>query len=231
MYEKLTPKQVYERLITLNLPELEGYITFHLGNSTVRITTTDAVGITLQAWLRQWFIDNDIFFTELENTQEFPDFFLNDKNPFEYMLEVKAFNYNATPAFDIANFDSYCHALKKNPLLLNAYYLIFGYSMEEDGTIHIQQIWLKRIWEIAGKSKKYPLKTQVKKNVIYNIRPNSQFKNGKKTPFSTPQEFVNAIYNTISLYRSKQKADSWMTEFNDNMKKISKYLKNNKGQL
>ncbi|WP_288327018.1 NgoBV family restriction endonuclease [uncultured Clostridium sp.] len=217
MPRKLNAQQIYDELLSSDILSLTGYITFHLGDTEVQINTTDTVGLILQAWLKTWFINNDIYFHEPDNTQKFPDFFLNDVEPHKNMLEVKAFNCSKSPAFDIANFDSYCDSLKSNPSCLDANYLIFGYAMNDEGLINIDQIWLKKIWEIAGKSSKYPLKTQVKKGVIYNIRPNSQFKKGKKTPFSNDHEFVLALYNTIKKYRSDTKAYKWLKKFTENL--------------
>ncbi len=98
-----------------------------MADITVKIDTTDTVGITLQAWLKQYLINNKIAFCEPLNTQEFPDFFLDDVASNQHMLEIKAFNYNATPAFDIANFESYCiQTLKKeDPDHLNQKMLFF----------------------------------------------------------------------------------------------------------
>lgn len=134
------------------------------------------------------------------------------------MLEVKSFNYPKTPAFDIANFDSYCSKIKDEPYCLYADYLIFGYTMI-DGNILIKKIWLKKIWEIAGKSLKYPLKTQVKRDVIYNIRPNSEFKKGQKGPFKDINSFLKALYGTIKEYKGHEFANDWKTKFCENYEK------------
>ena len=109
------------------------------------IDTTDTVGNSLQRWLKEWLIKNDIYEHEPENTQEFPDFYLSASNPKDHMLEVKAFNYNATPAFDIANYESYIASVAEKPYRLAADYIILGYVMDNDGTITIKKIWLKEM--------------------------------------------------------------------------------------
>ncbi len=174
----ITAQQLFLKLINLHLECKHGSICFKLADVSVTINTTDTVGITLQAWLKQYFIANNIFFLEPANTQEFPDFFLDHHEPHKHMLEVKAFNYNATPAFDIANFESYCSSVKENPYRLDADYLIFGYTMNDFGNITVKKIWLHKIWQIAGTSQRFALKTQVKRGMIYNIRPNNDFKVG-----------------------------------------------------
>lgn len=201
--------QLYEILKKLNLANKSGNITFNLAGISVVIDTTDTVGITLQAWLKQFLINSDIYFSEPHNTQEFPDFYLNPNAPKKNMLEIKAFNYDRTPAFDIANFESYCSSVKEKVFRLDADYLIFGYRMDNSGNITITKIWLKKIWEIAGTSARYPLKTQVKRDMIYNIRPNTDFKLGRKGPFNSKDDFLKAIYDTLIDYKGLQFADEW----------------------
>ena len=68
--------------------------------------------------------------------------------------------------------------------------------------LNIQNIWIKKIWEITCPSARYPLKTQVKKDVIYNIRPsNWHAKNPKFKSFTTKEEFINALFNTQQEYK------------------------------
>lgn len=206
---KVTAKQLYAQLMNLELDGQIGRIAFNYAGVSVYMNTTDTVGITLQAWLKQYMLDNDIYFSEPHNTQEFPDFFLDDQHPYQNMLEVKAFNYDRTPAFDIANFESYCSSVKCKPYRLDADYLIFGYNMNTTGGISVKKIWLHKIWEIAGSSERYPLKTQVKRNMIYNIRPNTAFKTGQKGPFRCKEEFLYAIYATLIDYKGTSFADAW----------------------
>lgn len=120
MVNIITAQQLISNLNNLHLERQIGVISFNLAGVSVKINTTDTVGITLQAWLKQYLIDNNIYFSEPANTQEFPDFFLDNKDAYKHMLEVKAFNYNATPAFDIANFESYCSSVKEKPYRLDA---------------------------------------------------------------------------------------------------------------
>ena len=210
--DKLTSIGVYNKLKNIDWTNCYGMITFDMANVTTKITATDTVGMTLQSWLKEYFIKNNIYFREPPNTQEFPDFFLDESN-FNHMLEVKSFNYNRSPAFDIANFDSYCDSVKDAPYRLYADYLVFGYEMNKDAKIYIRDIWLKKIWEIAGTSKRFKLKTQVKRDVIYNIRPSSDFKYYRESPFKNETEFIDALYHTIEKYKSSKEADEWLNDF------------------
>ena len=217
--QEITAENLVSELKNLKLDKETGYIVFNYYNLPVTVTTTDTVGITLQAWLKEYLKHREYIFCEPDNTQEFPDFYLS-KKPNKYkMLEVKAFNSCRTPAFDIANFESYCESVKNIPERLNADYLILGYEMKKNGAISIPKIWLHKIWEIAGTSKSYPLKVQVKRNVIYNIRPNSNFKNNKKSPFENKEDFLEALYLTLRQYRGKDFANDWKKVLNNNYKK------------
>ncbi|MCR2043551.1 NgoBV family restriction endonuclease [Anaerosalibacter massiliensis] len=206
----LNANQVYDLLLDSNIIGANGYISFELANIKVRIDTTDTVGITLQAWLKQWFLENDIYFSEPANTQDFPDFYLHNTNKKSNMLEVKAFKYSRSPAFDIANFESYCASLEQEAYRLDADYIIFGYDMNKEGYITIKKVWLKKIWEITGSSSRFPLKTQVKRDVIYNIRPSINFKNGTEPDFKNKEDLLKAIYETLILYRGNKVANTWI---------------------
>ncbi len=223
MIQKLNAQQLYVALNQLNLSQLFGRITFSLAGVVVDMDTTDTVGITLQAWLKQFMINNNIYFSEPHNTQEFPDFFLDDVAPCQNMLEVKAFNYDRTPAFDIANFESYCSSVKEKPYRLDADYLVFGYVMDASGNISVKRLWLHKIWEIAGTSERYPLKTQVKRDMIYNIRPNTDFKFGRRGPFRSKEDFLSAIYYTLLSYKGKSFADNWLLTMSRNFKQYYGY--------
>ena len=205
--EEISALELYNRLINAGIENSTGSIEFALNGLSVTINTTDIVGNCIQSWLKQWMVSNNIFCSEPENTQIFPDFYLSN-NEVNSLLEIKAFNYNATPAFDIANFEAYCASLRTKAYRLDADYLIFGYTMN-GGVVRINKIWLKKIWEISGSSTRYALNTQVKRDVIYNIRPVSNFKFGKPPVFFNKEEFLTALYLTLKKYRGEEIANTW----------------------
>lgn len=215
MREEKTAKEIFDLLVVEALDK-PGKIVFNLAETEVVTDTTDIVGNSLQSWLKQWLINKNIYESEPENTQAFPDFYLSNVDKEKHMLEVKAFNYNATPAFDIANYESYVASVSEKPWRLDADYLIFGYVMSSEGEIRIKKIWLKKIWEIAGTSNNYPLRTQVKRGMIYNIRPNSEFKKDESGPFSCKEDFLKAIYDTHASYKNKIVADEWKNKLKQN---------------
>ncbi|EJU74017.1 ngoBV restriction endonuclease family protein [Neisseria meningitidis NM2657] len=71
-----------------------------------------------------------------------PDFFLNKKDRSRELLEVKAFNRNAGPGFDIADFKMYSDKIIHKPYMLDVDYLIFGYDMDDNGNVTIKDLWL-----------------------------------------------------------------------------------------
>lgn len=208
--EEISALELYNRLISAGIEDSTGSIEFVLNGLSVTINTKDIVGNCIQSWLKQWMTSNNIFCSEPESTQIFPDFYLSN-NETESLLEIKAFNYSASPAFDIANFEAYCDSLRTKAYRLDADYLIFGYTMNE-GIIKINKIWLKKIWEISGSSTRYALNTQIKRDVIYNIRPVSNFKYERAPVFTTKEEFLTAVYLTLKKYRGEDAANIWKEE-------------------
>ena len=100
---------------------------------------------------------NSVYYRLVDNTQEFPDFFLDEQKNDVNLLEVKCFTKSAN--FDIANFMSYCTSVMQNPHRLNADYLIFEYLADQNG-ITIKNIWLKKVWEICSSSDRSAVKIQ-----------------------------------------------------------------------
>ncbi len=83
-----------------------------------------------------------------------PDFFLNIEDKTKNLLEVKAFNRNATPAFDIADFRMYAEEIIDKPYMLHSDYLIFGYHMNENGVVTVKDLWLMDVLKILFQQSK-----------------------------------------------------------------------------
>ena len=191
---KLTSKSLYHKLVNeYKIIGEKGVIKFTLKNLTVKVKTKDTVGNLIQEWLKLWMFNMDILFEENNNTQRFPDFYLNPDNQKEGLLEIKSFDWKRGPGFDLANFDSYCNSLTTNAYRLNSDYLIIAYEME-DGEISIKNVWLKKIWELACPSGTYPIKVQEKKSVIYNLRPSVWYsQRSTYKPFNSLESFLKAL--------------------------------------
>lgn len=180
----------------------EAVINFKLKDLSIFVETKDTVGNLLQEWLKAWFQASKIEFEENENSQIFPDFYLDKHNKKQGLLEVKTFDWDRGPGFDLANFDSYCNSLLVNAYRLDSDYLIFAYQMV-GSVITIKNVWLKKIWELSCPSSTYPVKVQEKKSIIYNLRPGiwySESKHRKFKPFETKEAFLSALNDTRYQY-------------------------------
>ncbi len=218
---RLTAEEIYKKLTTEeNIIGKIGHIEFTLNDVSVRINSKDTVGNLLQEWLKQWFKTNNIVHCENENRQKFPDFYLNLEDRKKDLLEVKTFDFDKSPNFDIANFDAYCNSLLTDAYRLDSKYLIFGYSMCEEGNITISNVWLKNIWEIAGNSGTYPLRVQEKKQIIYNIRPVIWYSDRATfKPFNSKEEFLQALNETRYQYANTRASNNhWLQNVLKNYK-------------
>ncbi len=183
------------------LPSLQGGTTFNIGQISIEVEGKDGLGGLIEEWFGRWAEANNYAVFDpkkLGNSQKFPDYYVGHQQ--EGLLEIKSFDTDASANFDIANFESYCESLSYNPNRVNSDYLIFGYKLE-GSTLKIENVWLKKIWEITCPSQRWPLKTQTKRDVIYNIRPAAWHKNNTRFDvFSSKNDFVNALYQTQKQY-------------------------------
>lgn len=198
---KLTGQELYSKLVNdYKIIGESGVINFSLKDLTISIETKDTVGNLLQEWLKAWMMKEKVEFEENKNSQIFPDFYLDKNNQKLGLLEVKSFDWDRGPGFDLANFDSYCNSLLVNSYRLDSDYLIFAYQMT-GSVITIKNVYLKKIWELACPSGTYPLKVQEKKSIIYNIRPSTWYSERSKfKPFASKEDFLSALNNTRYQY-------------------------------
>ena len=74
---------------------------------TITVETKDTIGNLIQEWLKAWLVKYNIDFLLKPNTQDFPDFMLDEDNDTKGLLEVKSFDYDKSANFDVANFMAY----------------------------------------------------------------------------------------------------------------------------
>lgn len=133
---KLTAQQIFDKLLDEEkILSANGQIRFFLGDVDIIVKQKDVVGNIIQEWLGGWLRKREIEFDVSTNTQMPPDFFLNKKDRSRELLEVKAFNRNACPGFDIADFKMYSDEIIHKPYMLDVDYLIFGYDMDDNGNV------------------------------------------------------------------------------------------------
>ena len=212
-----TAAQIYELLINNKITESVGSIKFDFLDISVKIKERSAIGDLFQEWFAEWLEINGIDYRTPNNTQEFPDFWLDSQSNKNNLLEVKTFDFNRSANFDVANFEAYCHSIKTKAYRLNADYLIFAYRLE-NGNFKIEKVWLKKIWQITGNSEQYPIKCQIKKGSIYNIRPISWYSpRAKFKSFNNRLEFVEALHQTLMQYPKTQiSSKNWLDTVHQN---------------
>lgn len=211
MAKHATAQEVYDMLVAEDWDNNPGTMTMNLLNIPVIINDKSLVGYAMQNWLAEYLYRNDIYFRVPDNSQEFPDFYLSDSDEHD-LLELKTFDADAGPNFDIANFDSYCRSVRQNKYRLDADYLIISYTLH-NGHLRINNIWLKKIWEISCASESYPIKVQQKQKMIYNLRPAAwDSPKARYKPFTSKAEFINALYKTKQAYKPMDDNDAWYAD-------------------
>lgn len=215
---KLSAQEVFNKLMFDDkVLEVKGQIKFYLGNVSIVVKQRDVVGNIMQEWLEGWLKQNGIEYKLNPNTQMPPDFYLNPNDTTTDLLEVKAFNYDATPGFDIADFNAYQSEIIDHPFMLHTQYLIFGYQMQDDGYVVIKKMWLKNVWEICRRMENWPLNLQIKDKVVHKIRPCTWYSKGKSVkfkPFESLEDFISAIEQTVYQNpKTREKSGEWMNLF------------------
>jgi len=189
--------KLYNLLIKKNVLGAKGKAFFQLQGLSVPIKDKSVFGNLIQEWLQYFMKTHKINMRIPDNSQEFPDFYLNATSNTKDLLEVKCFTKN--PNFDIANFQAYARSLLNCAYRLDANYLIFEYTMNEEELI-VKNIWLKKVWQIACASERSPVKIQWKQGVPINIRPATWY---SKTPyypiFTSRKDFVIALKKIIDI--------------------------------
>jgi type II restriction enzyme len=197
---KCTAQEVYNKLINDDkVLELQGQIKFYFGDVDIIVKQKDVVGNIIQEWLQGWLEKRGIEYALSQNTQMPPDFYLNAENKTQDLLEVKAFNRSASPGFDIADFRMYEEEIIDKPYMLDVDYLIFGYSMSNDGIVTVKDLWIKKVWEITRCMSDWALNLQVKQNVVHKIRPGVWYstKQGNYPMFKSLEDFISAVEETV----------------------------------
>ncbi len=194
-------------LLKAGLIGAKGGISMELLGERVEGNDKSVVGYSMQGWLSQWMTNNDIYHHSPKNSQESPDFFLSADE--KAIMEFKCFDASAGANFDIANFEAYLSLIENHPEHIDADYLIFSYTLV-NSVLEVKELWLKKLWEITGPSEAYPIKTQIKRKVIYNIRPSSWMSSRSRYPvFGTKKALLQALYETSYLYHSPDVANAW----------------------
>lgn len=208
-----------QELFEISREKLEGQhgsIAINFANRNHVYSGNDVIGNCLQEWLPSWFEFLGVIIKSGKGTQVFPDFVAQFGTQ-KYDMEVKAWNINNSPAFDLANFQSFIETTYNAPGKLNAQYFILGYKPEDDGFSQgfmVQKVFLKHIWEITAPTRKYPIGLQVKRNMPYAMRPYN-FNHYPEKSFPSKFEFIKAVKDAFHLFPNSAlpfTPDEWFTK-------------------
>lgn len=219
MIKEISAKELQKGLIDDGLLNIKNKGTMKIDflNVTSEKINNDAVGTLLQSWLENWLKDKKYYFRKPSNSQERPDIYLKKKSKIDGLLEIKAF-YNS-PGFDLQSWNAFLNLLLVNPNHIFADYLIFDYDIVDSKYFIIENIFLKKIWELSkpmGSRAKvqWPVNVQYKNNEIVNLRPiSANDMKENKTYFGGALDFLEAIQKTIDLYeksKSEHKNGKWL---------------------
>lgn len=223
MKKIFTAQEIYSVLLNEDkITALTGTIKFHMGNISITVKRKDVVGNILQEWLEGWLNARNIYFTPNPNTQMLPDIFLTPDDMTKGWLEIKAFNRESNPGFDIADFKAFVNELIEKPYHLDTDYLIFGYIMDStNGGVVIKDLWLKKIWQITKTMATWPITVQYKNNILHKIRPGNWFseRSGGKV-FECAEDFLAAFEETVyQNVETRQYASQWRNKFRKSYRK------------
>lgn len=214
---RLTAQQIYDKLIYEDkIGSVRGQIRFHLGDVSIVVKKKDVVGNILQEWLEGWLDSRGVDFDTNPNTQMPPDVFLEPRNHTRNLLEVKAFNRESSPGFDIADFKAFVRELIEKPYYLETDFLIFGYVMDEQtGDVIIRDLWLKKIWEITKTMDSWPITVQYKNGILQKMRPGNWFTDrGNGKVFDSLTDYLAAFEETVYQNpETRQYAAQWKNRF------------------
>lgn len=187
--------RLFEKLNESGIVGATGTTHFELHGIKTLVQDNSVIGNVIQEWLGEFMKLHNINYTVPDNTQEFPDYFVDESNGDHGLLEVKCFK--KSPNFDIANFMAYCRSLSEQPRRLDAQYLIFEYAPTDNGIV-IKRLWLKKVWEITCASERAHVKIQWKQNQAVNIRPATWYAKSSQYPaFATRKEYVLALKKVL----------------------------------
>ena len=216
----LTAQEIYDQLINIDkIKTIKGQIRFNLGDVGIVVKKRDIVGNVLQEWVEGWLKARNVSFRPNPNTQLPPDIYLNLADPTKDWLEIKAFNREVSPAFDIADFKAFTHELISKPYHLDTDYLIFGYIMDDDtGDVIVKDLWLKKIWEITRPMESWPITVQYKNGVLQKMRPGVWYPtSGRKSKFKNyecKEDYLAAFEETVyQCSETHNQGAQWRNKF------------------
>ena len=88
--------------------------------------------------------------------------------------------------------------------------------MSANGDVVIEDLWLKKVWEISRCMNNWALNLQIKQGVVHKIRPGVWYSNQKANfpMFSCLEDFLSAIEETVYQNpKTHNEASDWKKLF------------------
>ncbi len=210
--------QIIAKLEKSDLTEKKGKIYLDFDGIKTNITSKDIVGNSLQDWFGEWLKVNNFSWSPGIHSQNWPDFILEDGSH----LELKTFNHDASPAFDLANFDAFIRSLYDGNIeRIDTPHLVFSYKVNANGYLQITDFWNKFIWELTGPSPTNIIELQVKQGSPINIRPKN-WRNPKVNLFENRLSFMKALDQVITKYNRQDRFNgSWLKKVSADYKDLT----------
>lgn len=197
---KLTAQGIYDKLVLEErIKTVTGQIRFHLGDVSIIVKQKDVAERVFSEWLDGWLTARNITFEPNANSKMLPDVYLCPEDHTKGLLEIKAFNRESRPAFDIADFKAFVNELIEKPYHLDTDFLIFGYVMDaQTGDVIVKDVWLKKIWEITKPMDSWPITVQYKNGILQKMRPGNWYtpRSNMRT-FQSKEDYLAAFEETI----------------------------------
>jgi hypothetical protein len=219
--------QIISGQLSLDAKSGAGYIEVNLASVTCRIRGKDAVGHLVQEWLYSWCCENDFRVERNASTQSFPDYYVLNSEGQKDFLEIKNFNLDASPAFDVADFYAFIESLPNEIEKLYADYLVFGYRLSSEGTLSIPKVWKLKIWELVGRSSENFVTCQIRGKRMekgidvagrtQKLRPRNIKVLGGSGAFVSASQFLIALQELLNTNRNTREADygTWLMKVRD----------------
>lgn len=201
-----TINQITQLLYEQNICNQEvGSITFNFMGQEIPVETKDVIGGILQNWFGNWLTQHHISWSKPINSQEPPDFILAQNEH----LEFKTFDADASPNFDLANFDAYTRRLLTHAECLDTDHLVFAYRLTGN-QVCITNFWVKKIWQMTGPSDTNILNLQVKQGSPVNIRPKN-WDSPRVETFASRLDFVQALNLALQRFHPNR-YPNWLND-------------------
>lgn len=202
-----------EQICPPDCDEAKAFVTtFSNEDFTAQYLPKDLVGGMLEYYIGM-VLDkcNFPYIRHPNGTQAFPDYSVGDD-----WIEVKSFDANSAPSFDIVSYDRLVRDLENGiEGMLYSDFIVLGYQYDSStGSFYIESAVMYKIWQIVN----YYIDNDGSRRVLTNtrgvIRPRSDLRpndNSNQPSFADEYEFITALYKDVAETEGEHYAEQWLT--------------------